>query len=202
MLLSGNEDALDPIVEAIHDMIEDLHDFGTGAMREVTLALVLMALGDALMWGMPVVTLGSTMAAGDTGGAGAFLLGFGANAAVTEGLKMLVHKDRPDGSDFKSFPSGHTSIAFQSASFLHLRHGLRYGAPAYAAAAFVGYSRVHARKHYVSDVLVGAALGVASSALLTERRPEDRSVPESGVSFGVRVGFGSGLALRVTGGVY
>ncbi len=51
MLLSGNEDALDPIVEAIHDMIEDLHDFGTGAMREVTLALVLMALGDALMGG-------------------------------------------------------------------------------------------------------------------------------------------------------
>ena len=33
------------------DMIEDLHDFGTGAMREVTLALVLMALGDALMGG-------------------------------------------------------------------------------------------------------------------------------------------------------
>lgn len=49
MLLSGNEDALDPIVDAIHDLVEELHDFGSGAMRETTLSLVLLALGDALM---------------------------------------------------------------------------------------------------------------------------------------------------------
>ncbi len=49
MLLSGNEDALDPIVDAIHDLVDELHDMGSGSMREVTLSLVLMALGDALM---------------------------------------------------------------------------------------------------------------------------------------------------------
>ncbi|MEO7246967.1 MAG: TetR family transcriptional regulator [Novosphingobium sp.] len=49
MLLSGNEDALDPIVDAIHDLVDELHDVGSGSMREVTLSLVLMALGDALM---------------------------------------------------------------------------------------------------------------------------------------------------------
>jgi AcrR family transcriptional regulator len=49
MLLSGNEDALDPIVDAIHDMVDELHGFGSGSMREMTLSLVLMALGDALM---------------------------------------------------------------------------------------------------------------------------------------------------------
>lgn len=49
MLLSGNEDALDPIVDAIHDLVEELHDFGSGSMREITLSLVLIALGDALM---------------------------------------------------------------------------------------------------------------------------------------------------------
>ena len=49
MLSSGNEDALDPIVDAIHDLMEDMHDLDAGAMRQVTLALVLMALGDALM---------------------------------------------------------------------------------------------------------------------------------------------------------
>lgn len=49
MLLSGNEDALDPIVDAIHDLVDELHAFGSGSMREVTLSLVLMALGDALM---------------------------------------------------------------------------------------------------------------------------------------------------------
>jgi AcrR family transcriptional regulator len=51
MLLSGNEDALDPIVDAIHDMVDELHNMESGTMREVTLTLVLMALGDALMGG-------------------------------------------------------------------------------------------------------------------------------------------------------
>lgn len=51
MLLSGNEDALDPIVDAIHDLVVELNEFGSGAMREVTLTLVLVALGDSLMGG-------------------------------------------------------------------------------------------------------------------------------------------------------
>lgn len=54
MLLSGNEDALDPIVEAIHDVVDRLDDSGGSsgeALREVTLTLVLLALGDALMGG-------------------------------------------------------------------------------------------------------------------------------------------------------
>lgn len=49
MLLSGNEDALDPIMEAIHDVVDRLDESDTGALREVTLSLVLLALGDALM---------------------------------------------------------------------------------------------------------------------------------------------------------
>ena len=57
MLLSGNEDALDPIVDAIHDLVDELHDFDTGSMRNATLALVLMALGDALMGGPLTLSL-------------------------------------------------------------------------------------------------------------------------------------------------
>jgi len=49
MLVSGNADALDPIVDAIHQMVEDLAERGAKPMREVTLCLVLTALGDALM---------------------------------------------------------------------------------------------------------------------------------------------------------
>ena len=49
MLLSGNEDALDPILASIHDLVEELHDAGSGAMRQLTLNLVLLALGDALL---------------------------------------------------------------------------------------------------------------------------------------------------------
>jgi len=51
MLVSGNEDALDPIVDAIHDLVDELHDYGSGAMRATTLKLVLLALGDSLMGG-------------------------------------------------------------------------------------------------------------------------------------------------------
>ncbi|MDE2563464.1 MAG: TetR family transcriptional regulator [Sphingomonadales bacterium] len=51
MLLSGNEDALDPIVDAVHDLVIDLNDFGSEGLRDTTLALTLMALGDALLGG-------------------------------------------------------------------------------------------------------------------------------------------------------
>jgi len=51
MALNGNEDALDPIVEAIHDMVDELDASGAGVRREVTLTLVLLALGDAQMGG-------------------------------------------------------------------------------------------------------------------------------------------------------
>jgi hypothetical protein len=65
MLLSGNEDALDPIVEAIHDVVDRLDDSdgslggsASEALREVTLTLVLLALGDALMGGPLAQSLG------------------------------------------------------------------------------------------------------------------------------------------------
>jgi AcrR family transcriptional regulator len=49
MLLSGNEDALDPVVGTIHDLVEELHGGSAGDLRDLTLNLVLLALGDALM---------------------------------------------------------------------------------------------------------------------------------------------------------
>jgi AcrR family transcriptional regulator len=58
MLLSGNEDALDPIVETIHALVDELHDEGSGTMRQLTLNLVLLALGDALMGAQLTRSLG------------------------------------------------------------------------------------------------------------------------------------------------
>jgi hypothetical protein len=143
--------------------------------------------GDFLMVGLPVATLGSTLMLDDHVGSRDFLFGFALNGAVTAGLKAIVHKDRPDGSDRKSFPSGHTSISFQSASFIHVRYGT-------AAAAFVGFSRVHARKHFVEDVVAGLALGIASARVFTERRPEDDPSPGGGLGAGLSLRFGGGLA--------
>ncbi|MFC4294422.1 TetR/AcrR family transcriptional regulator [Novosphingobium tardum] len=58
MLVSGNEDALDPIVEAVHNLLDEIHADGFPANPETTLALVLMALGDALMGGAMSQSLG------------------------------------------------------------------------------------------------------------------------------------------------
>ena len=58
MALNGNEDALDPIVEAIHDMVDELDASGAGIRREVTLTLVLLALGNAQMGGALTKSLG------------------------------------------------------------------------------------------------------------------------------------------------
>ena len=58
MLMNGNEDALDPLLEAIHDLVEDLAEYNGGQMREITHTLCLMALGDALMGGPLTASLG------------------------------------------------------------------------------------------------------------------------------------------------
>jgi membrane-associated phospholipid phosphatase len=156
--------------------------------------------GDILMKALPVVTLGSTLAVPDRTGAGQFLLGFAINAATTGGLKLAVHKPRPDGSNANSFPSGHTSIAFQSASFIHFRHGLAVAVPAYAVASLVGFSRVQARKHFVDDVVVGLAIGVLSSRVVTDRRRDDAVNADPGVDLGVTFTFGSGRPGRIAVG--
>jgi AcrR family transcriptional regulator len=58
MQLSGNQDALNPIVDAIHDMVDELDASGAGTMRDVTLTLALLALGDAQMGGPLASSLG------------------------------------------------------------------------------------------------------------------------------------------------
>lgn len=63
MLLSGNEDALDPIVEGIHDLVEELDASGAGVRRQVTLTLMLLALGDAQLGGRLAQSLGLDRAA-------------------------------------------------------------------------------------------------------------------------------------------
>lgn len=87
---------------------------------------------------------------------------------VTDGLKDWVGRERPDGSNRRSFPSGHASSA--SAATTLARHNLDYldlvpwldtslRAGLFGIAGATGWARVEAEKHYVSDVLVGNALG-------------------------------------------
>lgn len=95
------------------------------------------------------------------------------NIGYTELLKTAIRRERPDGQDNKSFPSGHTSNAFAVASVLERHYGWKAGVPAYAAAVAVGYSRLVHDKHFLSDVVAGATLGliVGRSVVRVNSRP-------------------------------
>ena len=124
--------------------------------------------GDIIAIAIPALAYGSTHYMNDKEGRQQFYYSFATNLGTTYALKSIIDKERPDASGNDSFPSSHTSVAFQGASFIHKRYGLEYSIPAYIGAGFVGYSRVKADKHDVSDVLAGAALGIASSMYLTK----------------------------------
>jgi membrane-associated phospholipid phosphatase len=85
--------------------------------------------------------------------------------AITQILKHMVIRTRPDGGRY-SFPSGHESASFATADVLMQQFGWKAGLPAYAAAVFIGSSRIEQRQHYLSDVIFGAAIGVASARTL------------------------------------
>jgi hypothetical protein len=83
-------------------------------------------------------------------------------------LKGWTHQLRPDGSAYTSFPSGHTAQAFASAEFMRMEYkdvSFWYGVAGYAMAAATGYLRLYNNKHWVSDVVTGAGIGIASTKL-------------------------------------
>lgn len=119
---------------------------------------------------LTIVALGLPTVQGDWEGTKEAAFSIGATYLVTRGLKHVVEEERPDESNDKSFPSGHTSQSFAAAATLHKRHGWEIGIPAHAVAAFVGVARVKADKHFVHDVIAGAAIGEAAGWLLTSRK--------------------------------
>lgn len=81
--------------------------------------------------------------------------------SLTYAIKLSVRRDRPTG-ECCSFPSGHSSVTFAAASVLERHFGYRAAWPTFLIAGYVAASRMHDNRHFPSDVLFGAALGVAS----------------------------------------
>lgn len=100
---------------------------------------------------------------------------------ITLGLKRAVGRQRPNGQNKRSFPSGHTSGMFTIASVLHERHGAKIGIPAYLAASFVGISRVRLQNHFPTDVVAGAALGIIIGRSFASGHAESKLVELSPV---------------------
>ena len=102
--------------------------------------------------------------------------GYILNAAVTQGMKRIIQRDRPfvtysfiikrDAGGGYSFPSGHTSAAFCTATSLSLLFPRWYViAPSYLYASAVGYARMYQGVHYPTDVLAGAIVGAGCAWL-------------------------------------
>lgn len=86
-------------------------------------------------------------------------------AGAVYGLKSWTHELRPDGSSYNSFPSGHTAAAFASAAWLDKEYGRRYPwvvLGGYLLAGGTGALRVYNNRHWLGDVIAGAAFGYLS----------------------------------------
>ena len=81
--------------------------------------------------------------------------------AVVQGMKYSIRRDRPTG-ECCAFPSGHAATAFALASVLERHLGYRASWPALAAATYVATSRLIDDRHFLSDVMMGAGVGMAS----------------------------------------
>lgn len=86
----------------------------------------------------------------------------------TYAIKFATDRTRPNG-DPHSLPSGHASTSFASATVLQAHYGWKLGLPAYIAATYSGVSRIYENQHWASDVVLGAAVGIASGRTVTVR---------------------------------
>ncbi|MBI5245447.1 MAG: phosphatase PAP2 family protein [Elusimicrobia bacterium] len=112
----------------------------------------------------------------------------------TYALKLTARRERPDGSDHYSFPSGHASTAFALASVAASEWGWAAGAPAMGLAGFIGFTRMEKRKHYLSDVVFGMGLGIASGRAVW--KAHHRKDPDRVSAAPVLFPGGAGLAVR------
>ena len=94
-------------------------------------------------------------------------MSYGLMAALVNGIKYTAKEMRPDGSSANSWPSGHTATSFVGATILHKEYGLTrspwYSVAGYGVATATGVMRVLNNRHWVSDVLSGAGIGIMST---------------------------------------
>jgi membrane-associated phospholipid phosphatase len=93
---------------------------------------------------------------------------------VVFATKNITNQERPDHSDNLSFPSGHTALAFTNAGLLYYEYkdsNLWYASSGFLFATATGVLRIANNKHYTSDVLTGAGIGLASGLIVSYWNP-------------------------------
>ena len=110
---------------------------------------------------------------------------------LVQTVKYTVRRPRPDRSNNKSFPSGHSASAFATATVLHRHYGWKIGIPAYGLGGYIALARMAWNRHHATDIVMGAGFGIASARTVT------MSVAKSQFSVGVQPQTG-GASLNFT----
>jgi membrane-associated phospholipid phosphatase len=110
---------------------------------------------------------------------------------LVEPIKFATRRERPDGSNRQSFPSGHAAITFATATVIERHLGWRKSLLGYAIASYVAASRLHDNRHYLSDVIFGAAVGSIAGRTVVHHAADYWAVTPVAVP-------GGGVALLVT----
>jgi membrane-associated phospholipid phosphatase len=110
---------------------------------------------------------------------------------LVEPLKLATQRERPDGSNSLSFPSGHAAVTFATATVIERHLGWRKSMLGYAVASYVALSRMHDNKHYLSDVVFGAAVGTIAGRTVVHHQADYWAVTPVAVP-------GGGVALMVS----
>ena len=153
---------------------------------------------DILMFITPVAGFAGSLAIGDYQGTKQIIFSGAMNMAMTYALKYVIRKERPDHSDHHAFPSSHTSVSFQGASFIQRRYGWKFGLPAYLLSAYVGWGRTYAKKHDWWDIIGGAAIG---TAVRTAQNSTSRTGTDAGLGAEPAGAAGAGHPERTATGV-
>lgn len=95
---------------------------------------------------------------------------------LVNGTKWIVDVKRPDSEALNSFPSGHTATTFMGAELVRMEYGLGYGLGAYGIALGVGFLRMYNDRHWFTDVLAGAGIGILSARIGYWMLPYERKL--------------------------
>ncbi len=164
LFLSGGE-AFSVHAQVRSDIDKDIH-----AIRDCIIPDFQYGYDDYLQYSPAVLTIGLKAAGYESRSSWGRLIvsdafSFGAMAATVYAAKHSIRRLRPDGSEWDSFPSGHAAKAFMSATILHKEYGWRspwFSIGGYTVAAVTGVSRIMNNRHWMSDVVAGAAIGIGS----------------------------------------
>jgi membrane-associated phospholipid phosphatase len=106
---------------------------------------------------------------------------------MVEPLKFATHRARPDGSNNQSFPSGHAAITFAMVTVIERHLGWKKSILGYAIASYVATSRLHDNRHYLSDVVFGAAVGTMAGRTVTQHGRGNWTIAPTPVPNGVAI---------------